>query len=219
MVGHAGFPTALSAWKAESLLHDTLNVLLDGVPHKNRCWPSVYMQEHICEHGEGGGQCALLPHPAGTTVRDTWRVAQQHHLCPLLLPPPACSQGSEPISVASQGVGRAWVQREGGSHRGWVLPVVQRYLKPKKSGCVGREELGKEEQELLWPCVTPCAWCHFPSLLSGLEQLEGPSAGHLLQASDVSVCAHCLLSCHWASLRRTWLHLLCSFPSGVCMRC
>ena len=24
----------------------------------------------------------------------------------------------------------------------------------------------------------------------------------------ISACAHCLLCCHWAPLRRVWLHLL-----------
>lgn len=33
--------------------------------------------------------------------------------------------------------------------------------------------------------------------------------------SSVSICAHCLLFCHWASLRRIWLHLLCTLPSVI----
>ena len=30
----------------------------------------------------------------------------------------------------------------------------------------------------------------------------------------VSVCAHCLWSCHWAPWKRAWLPLLCTLPSG-----
>lgn len=31
--------------------------------------------------------------------------------------------------------------------------------------------------------------------------------------SCVSIYAHCLLFCHWASLRRVWVHLLCTLQS------
>jgi len=31
----------------------------------------------------------------------------------------------------------------------------------------------------------------------------------------VSVCALCLWSCHWAGLKRAWLHPLCTHPSGI----
>lgn len=48
-----------------------------------------------------GGQCSLLLHLAGATVRDTGSVPE-HQLSPLLLSLPACSQVSQPISLASQ---------------------------------------------------------------------------------------------------------------------
>jgi len=33
--------------------------------------------------------------------------------------------------------------------------------------------------------------------------------------SDVSVSGYYLWSCHWASLKRAWLHPLCTLPSGI----
>lgn len=33
----------------------------------------------------------------------------------------------------------------------------------------------------------------------------------------VLVCASCLLSCHWTPLKRAWLYLFCTLPSGICI--
>lgn len=39
---------------------------------------------------------------------------------------------------------------------------------------------------------------------------------HLYKISCASVCAHCHSSCYWTPLKRAWLHLFYSSPSGVC---
>jgi len=33
----------------------------------------------------------------------------------------------------------------------------------------------------------------------------------------VSFCAHCLLPCHWAPLKRAWLCFLCTLSAGICI--
>lgn len=71
-------------------------------------------------------------------------------------------------------------------------------------------------------------------VISGFEDLHGwrlhclfeqpfPLPGHphsKKKCSDripcVSVCACCLLHCHWAALERAWLHLLHLLPPGIC---
>lgn len=57
-------------------------------------------------------------------------------------------------------------------------------------------------------CPGPCLDCFRVSLkMETLQPLQATCA-HAQSPPCVTVCAHCLLSSHWAALKRTWLHLL-----------
>ena len=56
------------------------------------------------------------------------------------------------------------------------------------------------------PVLSPSQWKSVFLFWDGETLPPNPS---------VSVCAHCLLSCHWAPLKRAWLHRLCTLLSDV----
>jgi len=87
------------------------------------------------------------------------------------------------------------------------------------------------KQDHLEPPVQDCVWSAFGYLQTSLWRIY-----HLLWAtcstvllyphstkvipvvqtsSCVSVCVHCFLCCHWASLERVCLCSLCNLPSGL----
>lgn len=41
----------------------------------------------------------------------------------------------------------------------------------------------------------------------------------MFRQNCVSVCAFCILCCHWALLRQSWLCPVCAFPPGVPLHC
>jgi len=57
----------------------------------------------------------------------------------------------------------------------------------------------------------PWAICASAQSPSQWENVSWYSDG----TSCVSICAHCLWSCHCSSLRRVWLHPVCALTSGI----
>ena len=71
---------------------------------------------------------------------------------------------------------RLWTGRD------QVVSQLQRGWKPEQSRSVSREELGRGEQELLWPCGITHAQDHCLSQLertSAVEELEGDTKENL----------------------------------------
>jgi len=66
-------------------------------------------------------------------------------------------------------------------------------------------------------CPRPCSDSFWISPRYAHPHGNGSVTWCLGGTSCVSVCAHCLLSCHWAPLKRVCLHPLCTLPSGICV--
>lgn len=103
-------------------------------------------------------------------------------------------------------------------HRVWVCRIIEwsglggnsggHLVQPPSSSMA---PLGKlPRMEATHPLGAHCP--HAQSLL------QYKSVSWCLEVTfQVSICAHCLRSCHWSLLERTWLHLLCRTSlSSVC---
>lgn len=65
--------------------------------------------------------------------------------------------------------------------------------------------MSKESPQHIW-----ATWCRVQSPFT-VKRISWCSE----RASCVLVCAYCLWACHWATLKRVWLSLFCTLPSGI----